>query len=142
MSLTRTIAPLLLAAACGAALAAPPPKAQLIDHSNGNLIDNATAKGILADGIPAKLWKVYPASKWAFTSQVEGGVTASGTCVVTANVTMLPLSPTLKVPLYRPEKRATAYEAQAGAGTDQCKELARAKLKQALEGVVSSLVKN
>jgi hypothetical protein len=58
-------------------LAAPPPKAQLLDHSSGALMDAATAKALLADGIPAKVWKLYPTSKWAFSSQVEGGLTAA-----------------------------------------------------------------
>lgn len=133
----------LLCAAAGTALAAPaPPKAQLIDHSSGSLIDAATAKAVLADGIPARVWKVYPTSKWAFTSQVEGGITAGGTCVVTARVMMLPLTVTLKAVLYRPEKIATAFDAQPGATPEQCKDLAKAKLKQAVESVVSSLVKS
>ena len=121
--------------------AAAPEKAQLLDFSNDKLIDAASAKAILSAGIPAKLWKVYPPSKWAFVSQVEGGITASGSCVVTARVMMVPLTPTMKAVLLRPEKIATAFDSAAGASADQCKALAKTKLGEALQSVVSSLVK-
>lgn len=130
---------LLLAAAVAAQAA--PPKAQLLDFSAAALIDEASAKSVLDENIPAKLWKVYPASKWAFVSQVEGGVTAGGTCVVTARVMLVPLTPTMKAVLFRPEKIATAFDAQAGSG-DACKALAKAKLGEAAKAVVSSLVKS
>ena len=141
MQMTKLIAPLLLSAASAMAVAAPPPKAVLLDHSSGALMDAATARALLGDGIPAKVWKLYPTSKWAFSSQVEGGLTSSGTCVVTARVMLLPLTPTMKATLFRPQKTATTFDAQAGATADQCKELAKGKLKQAIESVVSSLVK-
>ncbi len=141
MQLTKLIVLLLLCAAAGAALAATPPKAILHDHSTRAVMDAATAKAMLADGIPAKVWKLYPASKWAFSSQVEGGITAGGTCVITARVMLLPLTPTMKATLFRPEKTATTFDAQPGASAEQCRALARLKLKQALEGVVSSLAK-
>lgn len=137
---TKLIAPLLLTAVSGLAMAAPPDKG-LIDHSTDTLIDAASAKAIMAEGIPAKVWKLYPASKWTFVSQVEGGITSGNTCVVTARVMLLPLTPTMKAVLLRPQKTATTFDAQAGAGTDQCRELAKAKLKQSVESVVSSLVK-
>jgi hypothetical protein len=104
-------------------------------------MDSATAKALLSEGIPAKVWKVYPASKWAFSSQVEGGLTSNGTCVVTARVMLLPLTPTMKATLFRPNKTATTFDAQAGATAEQCRELAKGKLKQAIESVVSSLAK-
>ncbi|MBK7061838.1 MAG: hypothetical protein IPH51_15530 [Rubrivivax sp.] len=140
MQPTSLIAPLLLLAVASTAVAAPP-KAQLIDHSSDALISAQSARSLLAEGIPAKVWKVYPASKWAFTSQVEGGLTANGTCVVTARVMMLPLTPSLKAVLFRPSKTATAFDAQAGSTAEQCRDLAKNKLKKAIESVVSSLVK-
>lgn len=133
-----TVAALAL---CASAQAAPP-KAQLLDFSSASLIDEATAKAVLDETIPARLWKVYPASKWAFVSQVEGGITASGTCVVTARVMMLPLTPTMKAVLLRPEKVATTFDAQASATAEQCRSLAKAKLGEAARSVVSSLVKS
>jgi len=124
------------------AFAAPPAKAVLLDFSSDALIDAASAKAMLAEGIPAKVWKVYPASKWGFVSQVEGGVTAAGVCVVTARVMMIALTPTMKAPLFRPEKTATTFDAASGASNEQCKQLAKNKLGEAVQGVVSSLVKS
>ena len=122
------------------AFAELPPKAQLLDFSNSALIDAASAKAVLAEGIPAKVWKVYPASKWAFVSQVEGGVTSGGACVVTARVMMVPLTTTVKAVLFRPEKIATAFDTAPGGG-EPCRQLAKAKLAEATQSVVSSLVK-
>ena len=123
------------------AFAAPPPKAVLLDFSASNLIDAASAKEVLAEGIPAKVWKVYPASKWGFVSQVEGGITSAGVCVVTARVMMIALTTTLKAPLFRPEQIATSFDSAAGSSPEQCKVLAKAKLSEATQRVVSSLVK-
>ena len=141
MSLTKLIAPLLLTAFAGLAVAAPPPKAVLLDHSSSAVMDADTARSLLREGIPAKVWKVYPASKWAFSSQVEGGITGNGTCVITARVMLLPLTPTMKATLFRPHKTATVFDAQPGSSADQCRDLAKGKLKQAIESVVSSLAK-
>jgi hypothetical protein len=141
MNLTPLIAlPLLCLSALAAA--ATPPKAQLLDHSSEAVMDSATAKAILSDGIPARVWKLYAPSKWAFSSQVEGGITSDGTCVVTARVMMLPLTPTLKAVLFRPGKTATSFGAEPGASADQCKELAKTKLKESIDSVVSGLVKS
>ena len=123
-----------------AAHAQMPKNALLVDHSIERLIDTKSAKAVLADGIPARVWKIYPANKWGWASQVEGGITSSGTCVVTARVLIAPLSASKKL-LFRPEKMATAFDAIPNANAEQCRQLARDKLKEAVEGVVSSLVK-
>jgi hypothetical protein len=117
------------------------PKTNLIDHSNPALIDQAGAKSLMAGIIPAKVWKIYPASKYTILSQVEGGVTPSGMCVVAARVMLLPLTPTMKAVLFRPQKTATAFDAKAVTDRDQCKALAHDKLKEATEAIVSDLVK-
>lgn len=139
MKLAVPVAAAVLAAA--SAVHAAPPKAKLLDFSAAALIDEASAQAVLDENIPAKLWKVYPVSKWAFVSQVEGGITAGGTCVVTARVMLVPLTPTMKAVLLRPEKIATAFDAQPGS-PEQCKALAKAKLGEAAKAVVSSLVKS
>ena len=123
-----------------AAIAAPP-KTKLLDYSTHTLIDEDAAKAVMNAHIPAKVWKLYPANKWAFVSQVSGGLTPTAVCVVTARVMLLPLTPTMKVVMLRPEKTATAYDAQIGSSADACKALAKDKLKDATEAVVSSLVK-
>jgi hypothetical protein len=127
---------LLLSAA---ALAAGP-KTNFVDHSNHLLIEEAAAKAVMGENIPAKVWKVYPATKWAFVSQVEGGMKGTN-CIVAARVMLLPLTPTVKAVLFRPEKTATAFDTAANSSTDACKDLAKDKLKEATAAVVSALVK-
>lgn len=137
----QTILASLLVLAASVVQAAPP-KTMFVDHSSAALMDEATAKAVLAEGITPRVLKVYPANKWGFVSQVEGGLTSGGTCVVTARVMMMQLSPTLKVMLFRPSKTATTYDAQAGSTADQCKALAKTKLQEAVQSVASSLVKS
>ena len=117
------------------------PKTNLIDHSNALLIGADAAKAVMAENIPAKVWKIYPASKYAFISQVEGGMKGS-TCVVAARVMLVPLTPTAKAVLFRPEKTATAFDALVNSSTEACQALAREKLKEATGAVVSALVKS
>lgn len=118
------------------------PKTNLIDHSNDALIDQAGAKALMASVIPAKVWKIYPASKYAFLSQVTGGVTPAGMCVVTARVLLLPLTPTVRAVLFRPQKTATAFDAKSVGDRGECRKLAHDMLKEAAEAVVSDIVKS
>ena len=120
---------------------AAPPKTVFIDHSTPAIMPSATAAAVLAQGITPRMLKLYPASKWGFVSQVEGGLTANRTCVVTARVMMMQLTPTLKAMLFRPEKTATAFDALPNASPEQCKELAKSKLEEAVKSVASSLAK-
>ncbi len=118
------------------------PKTNLIDHSNAALIEADAARALMAEHIPAKVWRLYPASKYTFLSQVEGGLTASRTCVVSARVMLLPLTATVRAVLFRPQKTATAFDAQPDSSTEQCRALARDKLKEATGAVVSALVRS
>ena len=117
------------------------PKTNLMDHSNGTLIESGAAKALMAENIPARVWKIYPARKYTFLSQVEGGLTPNKTCVVSARVMLLPLTATVGAVLMRPQKTATAFDAQPDSSTEQCRTLAREKLKEATGAVVSALVK-
>jgi hypothetical protein len=117
------------------------PKTNLIDHSSDLLIDEASAKQVLEENIPAKVWALFPASKYAFLSQVEGGMKGT-TCVVAARVILLPLTATVRAPLWRPQKTATAYDAVANSSTEACKALAKDKLKEATGAVVSAVIKS
>jgi hypothetical protein len=124
-----------------AAFAAPAVKTTLVDHSNHLLIEADAATAVMGENLPAKLWKAYPASKYAFISQVEGGMKGT-TCVVTARVMLVPLTPTAKAVLFRPQSMATAFDAVANSSTDACKGVAKDKLKEATQAVASSLVKS
>ena len=118
----------------------PKPQTNLVDHSNALLIAPDIAKAVMNDNLPARVWKLYPPSKYAFISQVEGGMKGS-TCVVAARVMLMPLTPTAKAVLFRPQKTATAFDAVANSSTEACRTLAKAKLKEATGAVVSALVK-
>lgn len=137
----RTLLSIALLCLAPMAMAAPP-KTMFVDHSSDALITEKVALAVLTEGISAKVLKVYPANKWGFVSQVEGGLTSNGTCVVTARVMMMQLTPTVKAMLFRPEKTATTFDAQPGASADQCKQLAKTKLQEAVKSVTSSLVKS
>lgn len=134
---------LLSALLLSASVFAAEVKTNFIDHSNDALIDEATAKAVMQENIPVRVWKIYPASKYAFLSQVEGGINAAGLCVVAARVMVLPLTATVRAPLFRPlpKMTATAYDAVPGASADKCKALAKDKLKEATGAVVSNIVK-
>lgn len=134
---------LLSALLLSASVFAADVKTNFLDHSNDALINDATAFAVMKESIPAKVWKIYPASKYVFLSQVEGGVNAAGLCVVAARVMVLPLTATVRAPLFRPlpKMTATAYDAIPGASADKCKALAKDKLKEATGAVVSNIVK-
>jgi hypothetical protein len=125
-----------------AAFAADPKtvKMTLVDHSNALLIEGDAAKAVMAENLPAAVFKIYPASRFAFVSQVEGGM-KSGTCIVSARVMLVPLTAAAKAVLFRPQKMATAYDAVPGSSTEACKAMAREKLKEATSAVASGIVK-
>jgi hypothetical protein len=119
-------------------------KTNFLDHSNNALIDEATAKAVLGENVPAKVWKIHSPRNYTFVSQVEGGLNPARTCVVTARVMVLPLTAAMKAPMFRPLPKltATAYDAAMNSSTEQCKALAKDKLKEATQAVVSSIVKS
>lgn len=114
-----------------------------LDHSTDGLIDKAAARAVWDEQLNGKvprLNRLYPVRRWGFLSQVEGGFTASKTCVVTARAMMLPLTATGRSLVFKPSKTATAFDAVPNATREQCNDLAKAKLKEAVQGVLSSLL--
>ncbi len=134
------LVPVLLLSMAAAWAADPKPKTNLIDHSNALLISADEAKSVMNENLPARVWKIYPASKYAFISQVEGGMKGT-TCVVAARVMLVPLTAAAKAVLFRPQQMATAFDALVNSNTEACKTLAKDKLKEATGAVVSTLVK-
>lgn len=127
------------------AFAAPPkpPKPISVDASANFLIDAATAEKIWKENTPANVVKLYPKKKFRFVSEVTGGFNEAKSCVVTARamllpVVLLPVQGTKVV--YAPIKSATAFDAAPGLSREQCQELARAKLKEAVQSVSAALV--
>jgi hypothetical protein len=143
----KNIAPFIAAAciaAASSALAADAKPASkypvLLDLSAEQLIDGAEARKLVASEIPPAVWKLYPQRKWGFVSQVVGGFTSDKICVVTARVMLAPLTVTNGI-IMRPAMRSSTFDAKPNATQEECKAIARAKLQEAVEGVVSSLVK-
>jgi len=111
-----------------------------LDHSTDTVMDKTSAQAIWAEGLAGKalkLNKLYPTKRWGFVSEVEGGFNQAKTCVVTARVMMMPVSG--KSLVFKPSKTATAFDALPNATREQCQEAAKAKLKEAVQGVLSSL---
>ena len=121
---------------------AAPPKPLFVDHSTVSVMDEASAQALWAANVPAKVWKIYPVKKWGFLSQVEGGFTQGKACVITARAMMLPIGVSGKTLVFKPENTATAFDSLPGATQEKCRELAKAKLQEAIQAVVSDLVKN
>ena len=129
---------LMLAASAFAA----PPKPMSLDDSANFLMDPSTADKVWKDNTPARVSKLYPMRKFRFVSEVTGGFTDNKTCVVTARamllpVVFLPVQGTKVV--YAPIKSATAFDAAPSLSRGQCQELARTKLKEAVQSVAASL---
>ncbi len=142
MPIPKKIAAMALMLACASAAMAAPAPYMTLDHSSQAVMDKATAQAVWREQLPAKLtkrlFKLYPSNRWGFVSQVEGGFNADKVCVVTARAMLLPRAG--KSLSFRPDKTATAFDARPGITQEQCKELAKAKLGEAIEAVLSSLV--
>lgn len=119
------------------------PKYLIVDRSSEAVMDKATAEAEWTKQIEAKgakrLAKLYPLAKWGFISQVEGGFTADKTCVVSARAMLVPRAG--KVLQFAPDKTATVFDAKPGIDMAACKALGAAKLGEAVDSVLSSLVK-
>jgi len=95
-----------------AALAAPV-AFQTVDHSSAALIDAAMVQAVwkehLSEKFTQRLAHLNPPGRWAFISQVEGGINDGKTCVVTARVALAPRSGSTVV--FAPAKMATTFDA-------------------------------
>ena len=118
------------------------PKPMSVDQSASFLIDSVTTERLWKENTPARVVKLYPSKKFRFVSEVAGGFNEGKTCVVSARamllpVVLLPIQGT-KV-IYAPIKTATAFDAVPSLSREQCQELAKAKLKEAIQSVTSAL---
>ena len=112
-----------------------------LDHSTESVLDKPTAQAVWAEhlaGKTEKLNKLYPVKRWGFISEVEGGFNQAKICVITARVMMVPVT-VAKSLVFKPNKTATAFDAVPNATREQCQDLAKSKLKEAIQGVLSSL---
>jgi|LauGreDrversion4_2_1035121.scaffolds.fasta_scaffold1384749_1 hypothetical protein len=131
----------LAMAALGASAQEPAPKEKpfyiTLDHSTGTLVDASSGAAVWKEAVPAKLFKMYPIKKFGFLTEVEGGFNTAKTCVITARAMMLPRKG--KDLIFKPVKTATTFDAKPGASAEQCKELAQAKRKEAIQAVIGAL---
>lgn len=118
---------------------APAKKYVTVDYSTELLLDKDAAKTIWAEEIPGKVAKAYSPKKWGIATHVEGGFNAGKTCVVVARVILLPLGLNGKTMLYKPEKITSAFDASATATKEQCADLARSKLKEAIHAMIVAM---
>jgi hypothetical protein len=137
MNSDHLFAAFLLVAAVQSVQAAPPVYI-IVDNSPSLLMDRSTAEALWQEQMTSKLARLYPAKKWGFVSEVEGGFDDEKICVITARAMVLPRSGRALV--YRPTKTATAFGTRAGASHQQCRTLAKAKLREAIEAVGSALL--
>ena len=140
--LTPRVMAAALLVVSSAAFAAPA-EYIFVDDSSRDLIDTAGAvalwKAQVDGSVRVRLQKLYPVSRWGFISQVQGGFTREGACVVTARAVMVPRVMGSRL-VFKPQQSATAFATQPSATRDQCRELAGAKLKDAIIGMRSALV--
>lgn len=139
MKFRTALAGVALIASSGAFAAAP--DYLFVDKSIETLIDESTARALFGEIASPRLAKLYPPNIWGFTSQVSGGVTPNGTCVVTARAMLLPRNNphSTKLLLFKPERMATAFDAVPGASAEKCREVAKSKLREAFQALSSVL---
>jgi hypothetical protein len=127
----------LLTASASTAFAAPAVYLT-VDQSVPALIDKATAQALWKDNLTAPLSKLYPMGKWGFATEVDGGFDEAKVCIITARAVMLPRSGSAL--LYKPAKTASTFGIHAGASEEQCHELAKAKLGEAIAALRFALL--
>ena len=142
MNKTSLLAAAVLTATVFQAQAASGPEYLMVNKSAQRLVDDATVNALFAEIVSAKMAKLYPTNKWGFATQVEGGITQANICVVTARVMLLQrnLPVTTKLLLFKPEKSATAFDALPNSTEAQCRDLAKAKLREANLAIKAALV--
>ena len=129
---------LMLATAAQAAA----PKPISIDRSGSSLIDAATSEKLWKANTPARVTKLYPSRKFRFVSDITGGFNASKNCVVSARAMLLPV---VYLPIqgtkviYEPIKSASAFDSAPSLSDEQCQALARTKLTESIQSLMSTL---
>ena len=116
-----------------------PKKYVTVDYSTELLLDKDAAKTIWVEEIPGKVTKMYSPKKWALATNLEGGFNAGKTCVLVARVVQLPQGVNGKTMLYKPEKTTSTFDALSAATKEQCADLARIKLKEAIHAKIVAM---
>lgn len=109
-----------------------------VDHSSDGMVGPKAAAALWKGQLPDKLAKLYPVSKWGFSTQVEGGFDEAKVCVITARAMLLPRRG--KSLLLEPAKVVTTFGARPGATQQECRALADAKLRESIEAMRAALL--
>jgi hypothetical protein len=129
-----------LSLVAGAQAAAPKPIS--IDRSGSSLIDAATSEKLWKANTPARVAKLYPTRKFRFVSEITGGFNEAKNCIVSARAMLLPV---VYLPIqgtkviYEPIKSASAFDAVPSLSEAQCQALARTKLTESIQSLMSAL---
>ena len=139
---TRYLLGSLLLAFSSASFAAPA-EYLFVDDSSTILIDTASAvelwKAQVDDSHRTRLQKLYPVSKWGFVSQVQGGFTNDGHCVITARAVLVPRVLGSRL-VFKPQRSATAFATKPNATRDECRAIAATKLQEAIVAIRSAIL--
>jgi hypothetical protein len=109
-----------------------------VDHSSDGMVEAKAVAALWKGKLPDKLAKLYPVSKWGFSTQVEGGFDEAKVCVVTSRAMLLPRRG--KSLLLEPAKTVTTFGAKAGATQQECRALADAKLRESIDAMRAALL--
>ena len=136
------VAILALAVPLATGVCAAAPKPISMDRSGSSLIDAATSEKVWKENTPARVARLYPARKFRFTSEITGGFNDAKQCIVSARAMLLPV---VYLPIqgtkviYEPIRSASAYDAAPDLTEAQCQALARTKLKESIQSLMSAL---
>ena len=138
----RGVASLAVTWMLAAGAFAATPKPMSLDESASFLMDSATSEKLWKENTPARVAKLYPTRKFRFVSEVTGGFNDAKLCVVSARAMLLPV---VLLPIqgskvvYAPIKAATVFDAVPNLSKAQCQDLAKTKLKEAIQSVTGAL---
>ena len=134
----KALAALAVLAAFGTAHAAKKDYLIVNESAPSFALDAKTMEAIWKEDFFPQLQKLYPPNKYGFFALVDGGIDPSGKCVVTARATMMPRAG--KVLQVKSVRSAVVFDAVMGTTREKCTELAKAKLDQAIEGMLAGIV--
>lgn len=134
IGLSLTALTILLAGASAQAA----PNYLTVDHSANGMVEPKAVAALWKGKLPDKLVKLYPVSKWGFSTQVEGGFDEAKVCVITSRVMLLPRRG--KSLVLEPAKTVTTFGARPGATQQECTALADAKLRESIEAMRAALL--
>ena len=132
----------LVLGASASALAETPPAYLFVNQSPTTLVDDATAKTLFDEIVSQRLAKLYPTRNWGFATVIQGGFTPDKACVVAASIIMLPRNRpnSTQLMLFKPKRMATTFGVLPSATAVQCADLAKSKLREADQAMLSALI--